>query len=301
MRYGNAAGLLTGPGFEIESAGDSPAAGAADAEPAGDGDGGTLGSPDTDTMHAVEPAGTGAEPPPAEPEPPLWATADAHVLHLPRYVLDRICHPGRPPRWRRRRRFRQRPLPLPLRRRRRAALRRVGRLARGARLVGALRSRRPTRRYPVFRARAGGRSYRILTQPRGLRFEIIAIRPELSMAPGIEGETKGRTRRARSPAAALRSDARKVFFAAYPRLRGKKIQVHHRIPLEWHRRLFPGVDPNRLSNLQGLTSVEHQRKATDLWTAFRNAYRRKGKQPTRADVLRFAALVDRSLQLPYPL
>jgi hypothetical protein len=100
--------------------------------------------------------------------------------------------------------------------------------------------------------------------------------------------------------ALLRREARRTFFQSYPRLRGR-VQVHHRVPLEWWRRLFPGTDPNRLSNLQGLPTLAHRRKASDLWDAFRAAYRRLGRSPTRAEVIRFAGIVDRSLHLPYPL
>ena len=48
--------------------------------------------------------------------------------------------------------------------------------------------------------------------------------------------------------AALRQQARRIYFQAYPRQRGR-VQVHHRIPLEWWRRVFRGTDPNRLANL----------------------------------------------------
>jgi hypothetical protein len=98
----------------------------------------------------------------------------------------------------------------------------------------------------------------------------------------------------------LRKEARKRFFEAYKHLKGKKIEVHHRIPLEY-RKLFPKADPNRLANLQGLTKPDHLRKASDMWDAFRNTYRRLRRKPTASEVLSFAALVDRSLNLPYPL
>jgi hypothetical protein len=95
----------------------------------------------------------------------------------------------------------------------------------------------------------------------------------------------------------LRREARDVFFRAYPRLKGRVLEVHHRIPLEW-RELFPKADPNRLANLQGLTKADHLRKASDLWDAFRNTYRRLGRQPTPAEVLEYAGYVDKSLDLP---
>jgi len=58
------------------------------------------------------------------------------------------------------------------------------------------------------------------------------------------------------------------------------------------------MDPNSLSNLQPLTSLEHRRKASDMWDAFRATYRRRKQQPTPLEVRNFANLVDRSLQLP---
>jgi hypothetical protein len=100
--------------------------------------------------------------------------------------------------------------------------------------------------------------------------------------------------------AALRQQARRIYFQAYPRQRGR-VQVHHRIPLEWWRRVFRGTDPNRLANLQGLNTQDHRHKASDLWDAFRAAYNRLGRWPTRAEVVQFAGVVDRSLNLPYPL
>jgi len=95
----------------------------------------------------------------------------------------------------------------------------------------------------------------------------------------------------------LRAEARDAFFKAYPRLRGRILEIHHRIPLEW-RRIFPKADPNRLSNLQGLTKPEHLRKVSDLWDAFRATYKRLQRNPTQREVLEFAMKVDKSLDLP---
>jgi hypothetical protein len=93
----------------------------------------------------------------------------------------------------------------------------------------------------------------------------------------------------------LRAAARDVHQRAYPGTR--VVEVHHRIPLEW-RFHFPDANPNRLANLQGLTRADHRRKATDMWDAFRNTYRRRGLEPNPADVLAHAMLVDQSLNLP---
>jgi hypothetical protein len=95
----------------------------------------------------------------------------------------------------------------------------------------------------------------------------------------------------------LRREARKIFFEAYPKLKGKVLEVHHRIPLEW-RKLFPQADPNRLANLQGLTKADHLRKASDLWDAFRATFKKLGRDPTPIEVLQYAGTVDRSLDLP---
>jgi len=78
------------------------------------------------------------------------------------------------------------------------------------------------------------------------------------------------------------------------------LEVHHRIPLEW-RGLFPRSNPNRISNLQGLTKADHLYKTSHLWDAFRATYRRLKRSPTQKEVKDFAKLVDRSLKLPYPL
>ncbi len=97
-------------------------------------------------------------------------------------------------------------------------------------------------------------------------------------------------------AATLRRGARAVYFRVHPRQRGR-VQVHHRVPLEW-RRLFPKADPNRLANLQGLATSDHRYKASALWDAFRATYLRLGRRPTPAEVVQYAGVVDRSLDLP---
>ncbi|MBY0371054.1 hypothetical protein K2X33_10230, partial [bacterium] len=64
------------------------------------------------------------------------------------------------------------------------------------------------------------------------------------------------------------------------------LEVHHRIPLEY-RHLFDG-DPNRISNLVGLHRNVHA-EVSGMWTAFRSA----NPNPTQAQVLQFAQIVDR--------
>jgi hypothetical protein len=100
----------------------------------------------------------------------------------------------------------------------------------------------------------------------------------------------------RSPAT-LRRQARSTYFRLFPRYRRPGVEIHHRIPLEYRRR-FPGVDPNRLSNLQPLTTEAHRRRASDMWDSFRNTYRRARRPPTPAEIVQYAGVVDRSLNLP---
>jgi hypothetical protein len=151
-------------------------------------------------------------------------------------------------------------------------------------------------KYPVFSAQIADKNYQIVTQSLGKRhYSIIQIHylPNTTIAELTSSTVHPNVRKS---ANALRREARKIFFNAYPKLKDKILEVHHRVPLEW-RTLFPELDPNRLSNLQGLSQKVHKVKATDLWDAFRNAYRRKRCQPTPQEVLNYAKLVDRSLRL----
>ena len=119
--------------------------------------------------------------------PPLWSTADGHVLHLPPRVVAQvpILRYVRSPLWARRRRLARRGLSLRpwVRLRRQATIDAVGRLVRAAR---QLRARRPLAGAPpIFHARLAGRPFRILTRPgRGLRHEILSIEPELGEIEG---------------------------------------------------------------------------------------------------------------------
>src|SRR5262245_56493170 len=103
-----------------------------------------------------------------------------------------------------------------------------------------------------------------------------------------------RNRNVLRPDRDLRAEARAAYQQAYGT---RPVEVHHRVPLEW-RFLFPHADPNRLANLQGLTTLDHRKKASDMWDSFRNTYRRLHREPTPAEVLQQAMLVDQSLNLP---
>jgi hypothetical protein len=117
-------------------------------------------------------AGDGADadaPPPPPPcrcgDPgcacgPSYITRDGYALKIPRWWLDRL-----------RARL---PWPDP-----RTSMHRLAGLARGARRIGTLRSRRSGKGYPVFAGQAGGRRFGIVTKPaRGRRGgDIVAVRP----------------------------------------------------------------------------------------------------------------------------
>jgi len=118
------------------------------------------------------------------PEPPLWSTADDHVLHLPPDTLERIILAVP---WLRRF-WRPAPRPGPQPRPRGQAIRAVGQLVRRASRIGTRGTRAGS--VPVFRSRAGGRNFRIVARPRaGLRHEILSIEPELG---DLEGELEQR-------------------------------------------------------------------------------------------------------------
>jgi hypothetical protein len=88
---------------------------------------------------------------------------------------------------------------------------------------------------------------------------------------------------------ALRADARDIWQARTGRPAiWDDLQVHHRIPLEWAH-LFPHSDPNRISNLIGMTSANHT-QVTNAWNAWRQSL--NGRIPTQAEVLQQAIRID---------
>ncbi len=66
------------------------------------------------------------------------------------------------------------------------------------------------------------------------------------------------------------------------------MEVHHRIPLEWSH-LFPGLNPNRTTNLFGVKSPEH-RKITSAWGKFKKSL--EGATPTTQQILDQAETID---------
>ena len=67
-----------------------------------------------------------------------------------------------------------------------------------------------------------------------------------------------------------------------------KMQIHHRIPLEWSH-LFPDADPNRLANLAGMSEMNHG-MVSDAWAAFKTGL--NGRTPTQFEVLQRAIEIE---------
>ena len=59
------------------------------------------------------------------------------------------------------------------------------------------------------------------------------------------------------------------------------LEIHHIIPLEYSH-LFPGVNPNRMGNLAGMSRPSHQRVSNE-WTQFRAGL--NGRSPSDSEVM----------------
>jgi hypothetical protein len=94
----------------------------------------------------------------------------------------------------------------------------------------------------------------------------------------------------------LQREARKIFSRAYPRLAGR-VEVWHRVPLEW-RRLFPKMNPNRLSNLVALQTKTQHDNLTKMWKNFREHWQRREHTPTPKEIMQCVRIVDRVLFVP---
>ena len=70
---------------------------------------------------------------------------------------------------------------------------------------------------------------------------------------------------------------------------GRKLDVHHVIPLEWAHVMGKGFDPNMLVNLSGVDPAIH-RKTNQMWNQFRKDW--KGKTPTANDVMEYVKRVN---------
>jgi RHS repeat-associated protein len=80
----------------------------------------------------------------------------------------------------------------------------------------------------------------------------------------------------------------KQFKALGKTLHNLRMEVHHRIPLEWAH-LFPGVDPNRRVNLVALKEGLHS-EVSAFWAHFKSSL--GGRTPTRAEVVKKAIEAD---------
>ena len=165
---------------------------------------GTADTTSGDDSMDTRPAGGGDE-------PPLWTTADDHVLHLPPDLVERILR-GLVPAPQGIRRHRR----LPRRVHRRRAITTVGNLVRRARRIGTSRARGLP--LPIFRSRIGQRNVRIVARPR------FGLRHEMSRSSPSSGKVRWRpssrtaavdpgTREDRSPVRAV-APARKLLAAA---------------------------------------------------------------------------------------
>jgi len=111
--------------------------------------------------------------------------------------------------------------------------------------------------------------------PKSVRQKIESQVAALAASPPLSREARN----------ALRSSARDLWQARTGRRAiWDGLDVHHRIPLEWSH-LFPDVDPNRISNLIGMTPADHT-KVSAAWNFWRQ--RLDVRVPTRSEVLRQA-------------
>jgi hypothetical protein len=96
---------------------------------------------------------------------------------------------------------------------------------------------------------------------------------------------------------ALRAQARNImknnksFKAAIEA--GKKLDVHHIIPLEYVHLMGKNFDPNKFDNLAGVDHTLHK-KLNARWKDFRDYYTNKIKRlPTEVEIRNFAELLTR--------
>jgi hypothetical protein len=225
----------------------------------------------------------------------MWTTADGHILRLPHYGLAKIMS-----------RLRESGLHELIAnpgngRLERKVANAIGLLAHEARRANQVSHEKSGKNYMVFAAQAHGGNYEILAQPLTQRqHAVLFIRFERDpvQANGKAGKPE-KTEAAPTKILAQKSDevllreARAVFFRANPHLRGK-VEVYHRLPLVW-RRLFPKLDPNRLSNLQAAPNSEQRRHVKRLWKAFGRRYKNLQRKPTPKEVMQYVREVDRAL------
>ena len=92
---------------------------------------------------------------------------------------------------------------------------------------------------------------------------------------------------------------RKIFFEAFPELKGLVGQVHHAIPQKiftnWPN-LFDKQIMNSLENLRGIPKDImfdlHQKTINKEWNRFYDLFKKSGKNPTKDDVLKYVDYID---------
>ena len=230
----------------------------------------------------------------------MWTTPDGYILRLPRSgltkIISRLPDSGL-------RDLLGSDLNGNLRR---EVVNSIGQLARAAHHTGDAYHAKSRKKYPMFTARLGGGNFVILTRPLAIKQSAIVFVHPAPEAAAEKPRTNGSAKRiilskddyhpnVLESDKALRRAANGIFFKANPHLKSK-VQVGHRLPLEW-RRLFPKMNPNRLSNLIGLATAEHVRKATGSWNAFRRMFRHLKRNPTPKEVVQHMHAVDRLILL----
>lgn len=231
----------------------------------------------------------------------MWTTTDGYVLHLPRSGLMKILA-----------RLQDSGLNELIKDNRapnltREVIHSVGRLAQNARREGSVLHRHSQQRYALFTSPTGGGKYQLLARPlRPGRSAILFVHFEPQKTPqGFVAGEQAKVLVTRKPrfhpnalmsTEALQREAQKIFFRAYPRLKGKA-EMWHRVPLEW-RRLFPKMNPNRLSNLVALPNQMQRNKAASMWKNFRERWQRREHTPTPKEIMLGVRMVDRALFVP---
>lgn len=231
----------------------------------------------------------------------MWTTTDGYVLHLPRSglmkILARLQDSG----------LNELIKDGSAHNLMREVVCSVGRLAQNARRDGSVLHRHSQQRYALFTSPTGGGKYQLLARPfRPGRSAILFVHFEPEKTPqGFVAGAEAKVLITRTPrfhpnvlksTEVLQREAQKLFFRTNPRLAGK-CEVWHRVPLEW-RRLFPKMNPNRLSNLVSLREQTQRDKATRMWKNFRERWQRREHKPTPKEIMLCVRLVDRALFVP---
>ena len=122
-----------------------------------------------------------------------------------------------------------------------------------------------------------------------------AVKEAETLLDTIKKGVKGGTKLTSEESDKLRTQARNIWQdVSGRRAVWDKLDVHHRIPLEWSH-LMPG-DPNRLSNLVGVKGPAHDLISAD-WAAFKAGL--GGKTPTASQIMEKALEIDKKYAKDY--